>query len=177
MYLTIRTPAQTTGPVLATIRNCFHRLYGDVPFTYGFIDQDLEHLYRTEQRMGSLFTLFSALSILLSCLGLFGLATFATRRRTKEIGVRKVLGAGEAGIVALLAKEFLRLVAGSLLIAFPLAGYAMHRWLESFAYKVSIDGWVFVAAGGAALLIAFVTVSFQTISAAMANPVQSLRSE
>jgi ABC-type antimicrobial peptide transport system permease subunit len=168
---------QATGSVLATIQNCFQRLYGNVPFTYGFIDQDLEHLYSTEQRMGSLFTVFSILSILISCLGLFGLASFTTRRRTKEIGVRKVLGAGEAGIVALLAKEFLRLVALSLVIAFPVAWWAMHRWLEGFAYKIPIGGWVFAAAGGVALLIAFVTVSFQTIRAAMANPVQSLRTE
>jgi ABC-type antimicrobial peptide transport system permease subunit len=177
MYLVVRAPMQATGSVLATIQNCFQRLYGNVPFTYGFIDQDLEHLYSTEQRMGSLFTVFSILSILISCLGLFGLASFTTRRRTKEIGVRKVLGAGEAGIVALLAKEFLRLVALSLVIAFPVAWWAMHRWLEGFAYKIPIGGWVFAAAGGVALLIAFVTVSFQTIRAAMANPVQSLRTE
>ncbi|HEY1214680.1 MAG TPA: FtsX-like permease family protein, partial [Bryobacteraceae bacterium] len=131
----------------------------------------------TEQRMGTLFTLFSVLSILISCLGLFGLATFASQRRTKEIGVRKVLGAGEAGIVVLLAKEFLRLVAVSLVIAFPVSWWAMNRWLEGFAYKASISGWVFAAAGAMALLIAFVAVSYQTIRTAMANPVQSLRSE
>lgn len=177
MYLVVRAPAQAMGPVLAAIQNCFQRLYGNVPFTYGFIDQDLEHLYKTEQRMGSLFTIFSTLSIIISCLGLFGLATFATRRRTKEIGVRKVLGAGEAGIVVLLAKEFLQLVAVSLLIAFPIAWWAMHRWLEGFVYKTEISGWVFATAGAMALLVALLTVSYQTIKTAMANPVQSLRSE
>jgi ABC-type antimicrobial peptide transport system permease subunit len=127
--------------------------------------------------MGKLFNIFSVLSIFISCLGLFGLATFSTQRRTKEIGVRKVLGAGEAGIVALLAKEFLQLVAISLLIAFPVAWYAMNQWLQGFVYKVNISGWVFVMAGLTALLVAFVTVSYQTIRAAMANPVRSLRSE
>jgi ABC-type antimicrobial peptide transport system permease subunit len=127
--------------------------------------------------MGTLFNVFSVVSIVISCLGLFGLATFATQRRRKEIGVRKVLGAGETGIVALLAKEFLQLVAISLLIAFPVAWYAMNQWLRGFVYKVNVSVWVFVGAGVAVLLVAFVTVSYQTIKAAMANPVRSLRSE
>jgi len=173
----VNADAGSTRRVLAAIQSGFARYYGNAPFSYGFVDQDLDRLYRAETRMGSLFTIFAILSILISCLGLFGLATFATQRRTKEIGVRKVLGAGDAGIVALLAKEFLRLVVLSLLIAFPVAGWAMRRWLEGFAYKVSISGWVFAAAGGMALAIAFLTVSYQTIKAALANPVQSLRSE
>ena len=127
--------------------------------------------------MGSLFNAFSVLSIMISCLGLFGLATFATQRRTKEIGVRKVLGAGEAGIVLLLSKEFLRLVAISLLVAFPIAWYTMHQWLQGFVDRITISGWVFAAAGAMALLVAFVTVSYQTVKAAIANPVDSLRSE
>jgi ABC-type antimicrobial peptide transport system permease subunit len=162
---------------LAAIQNGFAKYYGNAPFTYGFIDQDLDRLYQAESKMGSLFRIFSVLAIGISCLGLFGLATFATQRRTKEIGVRKVLGAGEAGIVALLAKEFLRLVALALLIAFPVAWWAMHRWLEGFVYKVNLSVWTFATAGATALLIAFVTVSYQTIKTAMANPVQSLRSE
>lgn len=173
----VRVDGGNTRRVLAAIQSGFARYYGNAPFSFGFVDQDLDRLYQAETRMGSLFTIFAVLSILISCLGLFGLATFATQRRTKEIGVRKVLGAGEAGIVALLAREFLRLVALSLLIAFPVAWWAMHQWLEGFAYKVSISGWVFAAAGAMALAIAFVTVSYQTIRTAMANPVQSLRSE
>lgn len=173
----VRTNNGSTRKVLAAIQSGFARYYGNAPFSYGFVDQDLDRLYRAETRMGSLFTVFALLSILISCLGLFGLATFATQRRTKEIGVRKVLGAGEAGIVALLAREFLALVLMSLLIAFPVAWWAMHQWLEGFAYKVSISGWVFAAAGTMALVIAFLTVSYQTIRTAMANPVQSLRSE
>jgi ABC-type antimicrobial peptide transport system permease subunit len=152
-------------------------VYGNTPFTYGFIDQDLDRLYATENRMGSLLDVFSVLSILISCLGLFGLATFVTQARTKEIGVRKVLGAGEAGIVLLLAREFLRLVVLSLLIAFPIAWYAMHQWLQGYVYRVAISGWVFTATGGLALVVAFLTVSYQTIRAAAANPVKALRGE
>jgi putative ABC transport system permease protein len=162
---------------LATARACFQRVYGNTPFTYGFIDQDLDRLYAAENRMGSLLNVFSVLSIVISCLGLFGLATFAVQTRTKEIGVRKVLGAGEAGIVFLLAREFLRLVAVSLLIAFPIAWWAMQQWLRGFAYKVGVNGWVFVGAGVLTLVIALVTVGYQTIRAAVANPVQALRGE
>jgi len=176
-FLVIRTAAGAIQETLATVQNCFQRVYGNNPFSYGFIDQDLDHLYRSEIRMGSLFNIFSVLSIVISCLGLFGLVTFATQRRKKEIGVRKVLGAGEAGIVVLLAKEFLKLVFVSLLIAYPVSWYAMHQWLQGFVYKTNINGWVFFAAGMMALPIALITLSYQTIKAAMANPVHSLRSE
>ncbi|HTI92470.1 MAG TPA: ABC transporter permease [Puia sp.] len=176
-FLVLRTAPGTMRKTLSTAQNCFQKVYGNTPFSYGFIDQDLDHLYAAETRMGTLFNIFSVLSIVISCLGLFGLATFATQRRRKEIGVRKVFGAGEAGIVALLTKEFLRLVAIALLIAFPVAWYLMNQWLQGFVYKVNISVWVFVMAGVAALLVAFVTVSYQTIKAALANPVRSLRSE
>jgi len=176
-FLIVRTAAGSMQKTIAAVRNCFRRVYGSNPFSYGFVDQDLDHLYLAETRMGSLFNGFSVLSIIISCLGLFGLAAFATQRRTKEIGIRKVLGADKAGIVLLLAKEFLKLVAISLLIAFPVAWYAMNRWLQGFVYRINISGWVFAAAGTAALLIAFLTVSYQTISAAIANPVHSLKSE
>ena len=127
--------------------------------------------------MGKLFNVFSVLSILISCLGLFGLATFATQRRIKEIGIRKVLGAGEAGIVAMLSKEFIKLVAVSLAVAFPVAWWMMNAWLGNFAYRITISAWVFVLTGVSALLIAMATVSFQAIRAAIANPVKSLRTE
>ena len=176
-FLVIRTAPGTMQKTLATAQACFQRVYGNNPFSYGFVDQDLDHLYTAEMRMGLLFNIFSVLSIVISCLGLFGLAAFATQRRTREIGVRKVLGAGEANIVVLLTKEFLQLVAISLLIAFPIAWYAMNQWLQGFVYKINISGWIFVAAGATALLVAFITVSYQTIRAAMANPVNSLRGE
>ena len=176
-FLIVRTSAGAMQKTVASVQSCFQRVYGNNPFSYGFVDQDLDHLYIAETRMGSLFNVFSVLSIVISCLGLFGLAAFATQRRTKEIGIRKVLGAGKAGIVMLLAKEFLKLVAISLLIAFPVAWYAMNQWLQGFVYKISISGWTFAAAGVAALGVAFLTVSYQTMRAAIANPVNSLRSE
>ena len=176
-FLVIRTNPATLQSTLSTVQRCFQRVYGNNPFVYGFVDQDLDHLYTAETRMGKLFNVFSVLSIIISCLGLFGLATFATQRRTKEIGVRKVLGAGEGGIVLLLVKEFLRLVVVSLGVAFPVAWYAMNQWLQGFVYKTTISIWTFVVTGVLALLIAFLTVSFQTIRAAAANPIRSLRTE
>jgi ABC-type antimicrobial peptide transport system permease subunit len=176
-FLVVRTNPATLQSTLSTVQHCFQRVYGNNPFVYGFVDQDLDHLYTAETRMGKLFNVFSVLSIVISCLGLFGLATFATQRRTKEIGVRKVLGAGEGGIVLLLVKEFLRLVVVSLGVAFPVAWYAMNQWLQGFVYKTTISIWTFVATGVLALLIAFLTVSFQTIRAAVANPIKSLRTE
>jgi putative ABC transport system permease protein len=176
-FLVLRSAAGGLKQAMAMAKKCFQRVYGDAPYTYGFIDQDLDRLYSTENRMGSLLNVFSVLSILLSCLGLFGLATFAAQTRTKEIGVRKVLGAGEAGIVFLLVQDFLRLIALSLLLAFPIAWYAMHQWLKEYVYRVEINGWVFAAAGVLALVVAFVTVSYQTIRAALANPAKSLRTE
>jgi len=176
-FLIVRTAGGTMQKTLASVQNCFQRVYGNNPFSYGFVDQDLDRLYIAESRMGTLFNGFSVLSIIISCLGLFGLAAFATQRRTKEIGIRKVLGAGKAGIVVLLAKEFLKLVAISLVIAFPVAWFAMNQWLQGFVYRITMSGWIFAAAGVAALLVAFLTVSYQTIRAAIANPVDSLRSE
>jgi putative ABC transport system permease protein len=176
-FLVVRSPTGGLQQTMWTAKACFQRVYGNTPFTYGFIDQDLDRLYAAENRMGSLLNVFSILSIVISCLGLFGLATFATQTRLKEIGVRKVLGARETGIVFLLAREFLRLVALSLLIAFPIAWYAMHVWLEGYIYKVAISGWVFAGAGALALGVAFVTVSYQTVRAALANPVDALRGD
>ena len=174
-FLVVRSPAGGLQQTIAAAKTCFERVYGNTPFTYGVIDQDLDRLYAAENRMGSLLNVFSVLSIVISCLGLFGLATFATQTRTKEIGVRKVLGARETGIVFLLAREFLRLVALSLLIAFPVAWYVMHVWLEGYIYKVPISPWVFAGAGALALAVAFVMVSYQTVRAALANPVDALR--
>jgi putative ABC transport system permease protein len=176
-YVVMRTTPANIQRVIASLEKSFHNVYGDYPFSYGFVNEDLSKLYITEQRMGSLFNIFSVLSIVISCLGLLGLATFATQRRIKEIGVRKVLGAGEAGIVALLSKDFIKLVAIALIVAFPVAWWVMNKWLDKFAYHINIAWWIFVAAGLGALFIALFTVSFQAIKAAMANPVKSLRTE
>jgi len=176
-YVVMRTTPASIRKVIGTLQKSFHNVYGDYPFSYGFVSDDLSKLYITEQRMEKLFNVFSILSIVISCLGLFGLATFAAQQRIKEIGIRKVLGASEAGIATLLSKDFIQLVLISFVIAFPVAWWAMNKWLQSFAYRINISWWVFAVAGLAALLIALLTVSFQAIKAAIANPVKSLRTE
>jgi hypothetical protein len=176
-YAVIRSAAGQIPETFSAVRHCFREVYGDTPFSYGFVDQDIDHLYVAESRMGSLFNIFSVLSLLISCLGLFGLATFTVRQRKKEIGVRKVLGAAESQIVFLLAKEFLLLVAISLVIAFPVAAYLMHIWLESFVYRTGFGIGTFAGSGLLALGIAFATVCYTTVRAALGNPVNALRSE
>jgi len=176
-YVVMRTTPANIQKVIRTLQKSFKNVYGDYPFTYGFINNDLEKLYVTEVRMEKLFNIFSILSIVISCLGLFGLATFATQQRIKEIGIRKVLGASEAGIMALLSKDFIQLVAISFLIAFPVGWWAMNKWLQSFAYRINISWWLFAAVGLLAMMLAFFTISFQTIRAAMTNPVKNLRTE
>ena len=147
------------------------------PFGYSFLDEEFNKQYSTDERTGKIFLVFSILAILIACLGLFGLVTFAAEQRVKEIGIRKVLGATVTNIVTLLSKDFIFLVILSLVIASPVAGYFMGRWLEDFAYRIHITGWVYILAGVMAILIALCTVSFQAIRAAIANPVNSLRSE
>ena len=176
-FVVMRTTSANFQRVIGSLQKSFHNVYGDYPFSYGFVNEDISKLYRTEQRMGNLFNVFSVLSILISCLGLFGLVTFTTQRRIKEIGIRKVLGAGEVGIVAMLSKDFIKLVALSLVVAFPVAWWFMNEWLDDFAYRIHISGWVFVLAGVCALLVALITISFQAVKAAIANPVKSLRTE
>ncbi|CAL1519839.1 ABC transporter permease [Chitinophaga sp. MM2321] len=176
-YMVIRTTGGNLEHTISELKKVSQQVYPDYPFSYGFINDDLTKLYKAEQQMGRLFNVFSVLSILVSCLGLFGLATFTTQKRIKEIGVRKVLGASEAGIVALLSKDFVKLVLLALVIAFPIAWLVMNKWLEGFAYRISISWWIFIFAGVIAILIAFLTVSYQSVKAAFANPVKSLRSE
>jgi ABC-type antimicrobial peptide transport system permease subunit len=176
-YVVMKTTPANMQRMIASLQKSFHNVYGDYPFSYGFVNADLAKLYVTEQRMEKLFNVFSILSIIISCLGLFGLATFAAQQRIKEIGVRRVLGASEAGIVTLLSKDFIQLVIISFAIAFPVAWWAMNQWLENFAYRIGLSWWTFMAAGLAALLIALITVSFQSVRAAIANPVKSLRTE
>jgi putative ABC transport system permease protein len=148
-----------------------------VPFTYTFMDDDFNKLYQSEKQTGQLFISFAVFAIFIACLGLFGLVTYAAEQRMKEIGIRKVLGAKVGGIVGLLSRDFIKLVLIASLIAFPIAWWGMHQWLQSFAYRIGISWWIFVIAGGTAILIALLTVSVQTIRAAIANPIRSLRSE
>lgn len=162
---------------LASLERTWKALLPAIPFEYQFMDEEFNKLYAGEMRTGRVFSVFSFLSILLGCLGLFGLSTYTTAQRTKEIGIRKVLGASVLSIVALLSKDFLKLVFIAIVIASPLAWWAMDRWLADFAYRIDIEWWVFVLAGTLAVGIALLTVSFQSIKAALMNPVKSLRSE
>jgi ABC-type antimicrobial peptide transport system permease subunit len=141
------------------------------------VDDQFNDMFQSEMLVSKLSRVFATLAIIISCLGLFGLAAYTAERRVKEIGIRKVLGASVAGVTGLLSKDFLKLVLVSVLLAFPLAWWAMHKWLENYAMRVDIQWWVFAAAGTVAILIALFTISFQAIRAAVANPVKSLRSE
>jgi putative ABC transport system permease protein len=149
----------------------------DNPFVYSFLDERFNSMYQAEQRIGRLFGIFAGLAIFISCLGLFGLAAFATHQRTKEIGVRKVLGASISSIVALLLTNFIKLILIAILIASPIAGYVMSQWLHDFAYRIDLSWWIFALAGVLAISIAVFTVSYQTIKAALVNPVKSLKTE
>jgi putative ABC transport system permease protein len=173
----IKTTTNDAPKAIAAAERQFKQYNGEYPFGYAFLDDIFDNMYQSEQREGTLFTDFAAIAIFISCLGLLGLAAYTAQVRTKEIGVRKVLGASVSGIVQLLAKDFVKLVLISILIASPIAWYFMHKWLQDFAYKIPISWWVFALAGTMAIVIAFATISFQAIKAALANPVKSLRSE
>lgn len=175
--VTANVSATNVTATLNAIENKWKTLIPNRPFSYYFLDEFFDKQYRSEERFGKLFLNFAVLAIFISCLGLLGLASYSTIQRTKEIGIRKVLGASTSNIVNLLSKDFLKLVAVSALIAFPIAWFAMHKWLEDFAYRIGVSWWVFLAAGILATLIALFTISFQAIRAAIANPVKSLRTE
>ncbi len=173
----VRIRAGQTAAALALIEKTYRQLEPGGVFAYRFLDQNFAKQYATEQKQSRLLLIFTALAIFIACLGLFGLATFMAAQRTKEIGVRKVLGASVFSVVALLNKDFLRLVLLAIVVATPLAWWAMEQWLSTFAYKITISGWVFAGAGTLAVVIALLTVSLQSIRAALMNPVKSLRSE
>ncbi len=159
------------------IKTVWNRFSPEYPIEYNFLDENFEKMYQSEDKLKSLLWIFTAITIFVACLGLFGLAAYAAERRRKEIGIRKVLGATVQGVVVLLSKDFVKLVLISLVIASPIAWYFMNDWLQDFAYRVTISWWIFVAAGIVAVFIALVTVSFQAIKAALSNPVRNLRTE
>jgi putative ABC transport system permease protein len=175
--LSIKITGNNINSSINTIQEAWLKLQPENPFEYTFLDERFQKLYNSEQQQGSLFTIFSFIAIFIACLGLFGLSAFTITQRVKEIGVRKVLGASIPQIVTELSKDFLKLVLIASVIALPIAWYAMSKWLLDFAFRISIQWWVFLMAGVIAVVIAFVTISFQSIKAAMANPVKSLRSE
>ncbi|MBD1392261.1 FtsX-like permease family protein [Mucilaginibacter glaciei] len=175
--LLVKTNGKNTANTIAAVQTKWHKYYPNTPIEFHFLDQEFEAMYKTEQRTGSILKAFTVVTIFISCLGLFGLAVFSTRQRVKEIGIRKVLGANVMSIVTLISADFLKLVVIAVIISSPLAWYAMGKWLQDFAYRIEINWWVFAVAGGTAILIAFITVSYQSIKAALSNPVKSLRSE
>ena len=173
----IRLQAGNLNENIKNIQTTWKTFAPTIPFRYEFLDQEIAAFYKKEQRMSSVFSLFAVLAIFIACLGLLGLASIVTTQRTKEIGIRKVLGASISNLVALLSKDFLKPVVIALFIAVPLGWYLMNQWLLDFAYRVNIEGWVFVVAAILAIGIAFLTVSLQSMRAASANPIESLRAE
>jgi len=176
MYVSIK-PNRSIGETMTKIEAVMKKDNPAYPMQFRFISDQFNESFLNEMLISKLSRIFAALAIIISCLGLFGLASYTAERRTKEIGIRKVLGASVQGIARLLSYDFIKLVLLSTLIAFPIAWYTMHNWLQGYAYRIEIQGWIFLAAGVTAILIALITISFQAIRAAIANPVNSLRSE
>ncbi len=162
---------------ISQVESLWKRMAPGQPFNYQFMDQDFDMQYRSEQRVGQIFITFAIISIIIGCLGLFGLSAYTAERRTKEIGVRKVLGASVGSIIGLLSRDFIKLVLLAILLGSPIAWYAMNAWLQDFAFHIDISWWMFAGAGALAIVIALLTVSFQSIKAALMNPVRSLKSE
>ena len=175
--LYIRTSANNVQQAIAVAEKQYKKYAGNIPFRYNFLDKSFEAQYKSDQRAGTLFNAFAGIAIFISCLGLFGLATYTAQVKTKEIGIRKVLGASVAGIVKLISKDFLKLVIIAIIIATPISWWAMNKWLQGFEYRVNISWWIFISAGIIATCIALFTISYQAIKAAIANPVKSLRTE
>ncbi|MBC7922754.1 MAG: ABC transporter permease, partial [Ferruginibacter sp.] len=177
-HLTVRfKPGVDLRTALAKVAAVVKTNNPGYPFEYKFVDEEFDRYFRNELLIGKLAAVFALLAVFISCLGLFGLAAYTAERRTKEIGIRKVLGASALNLAGLLSKDFIRLVAIACLVAFPVAWWAMGKWLEDYTYRTPLHWWLFGLAGGAALLIALLTVSFQAIKAALTNPVKSLRTE
>jgi putative ABC transport system permease protein len=175
--VSVKINGGNTKAALAFIKSTWDRVNPDNPFEYQFLDDHFNEVYKADNQVSQIVGILAVLTIIISCLGLFGLASYSAEKRVKEIGVRKVLGASVQNIVLLLANNFIKLVLVANIIAWPIAWYAINKWLQGFAYRIDIQWWVFALAGAGAILIAFLTVSFQSIKAAIANPVKSLRSE
>jgi putative ABC transport system permease protein len=173
----VRTSGKDAPKAISAAEKAYKTYNPVLPYSYNFLEAEYDSLYKSDERSGTLFSIFAGIAIFISCLGLLGLATYTAQVKVKEIGIRKVLGASVANITAMLSADFLKLVLLSMIIASPLAWYAMTKWLQDYAYRVPINWWVFALAGMTAIVVAFVTISFQAIKAALANPVKSLRSE
>ncbi len=176
-YLAIKYSSQNIADVISKIKKVWDSIIPNAPFDYSFLDEDYYRLYKSEQQTQKITLLFSFLAILISALGMYGLASFTAERRTKEIGIRKVLGASISNVVMLLSKEFTKWVILANVFAWPLAYFVMHKWLQNFAYRVRIEPWTFLLSAAIALIAAILTVSYQSIKSGVANPVESLRYE
>jgi putative ABC transport system permease protein len=175
--ISIKISGRNVPETIGFIQSRFKEIFPEKIFAYRFLDEDFQQMYLEEQKAGKVIFYLAALAIAIACMGLFGLASFATKQRTKEIGIRKVVGASVSTVVLLLTKEFVKLMALANLLAWPVAYFSMQKWLQNFPYRVGIQWWVFMAAGTAALLAALATVSYQSAKAALANPADSLRHE
>jgi len=175
--LFIQSAAAKMKQALAKAEATWKKFFPRIPFEYKFMDAEFEKMYRTDTKTAELISIFAGIAIFISCLGLFGLISFVAEQRTKEIGIRKILGATITNITTLLSKDFVKLVIIAIIIASPIAWWAANKWLQTFAYRINISWWMFIEAGAAAIFIALITVSFQAIKAALANPVNSLRTE
>jgi putative ABC transport system permease protein len=176
-WMVLKTETNNYGQLLAQLEQNWKSTIANVPFTYVFMDKEVEKMYEEEKRLGRISGLFTVIAILISCLGLFGLVSYVAEQKKKEIGIRKVLGASINSVVKLLTKDFVKLVGIAFIIATPVAYFLMQRWLEDFTYRIDIQWWVFVIAGCFALIITLLTVGLQSLKSAVANPVKSLRTE
>ena len=162
---------------MQSVKKIWEQTFPDYVYEYKFLDEKIESFYKQESQLSQLYKIFAVIAIFLSCLGLYGLVSFMAVQRVKEVGIRKVLGASVSSVIYLFSKEFIILVTIGFLIASPIAWYFMDKWLQDYVYRVNISWWIFLVAGISAVIIALITVSFQAIKAAIANPVKSLRSE
>jgi putative ABC transport system permease protein len=172
-----RVKPENSQAVVSAISSKWKSLSTGTPFNYHFLDESFNNMYRAEQQVGRVAIAFAVLAVIIACLGLFGLATYIAEQRTKEIGVRKVLGATVQNIVMMLSRDFLMLIIIASLIAFPIAWWAMYKWLQDFEYRIGVGWWIFILSGFIAILVALFTISFQAVRAAVSNPVKSLRTE
>ena len=176
-YISVRVKPGDFSGLIKDFEAKWKKIAPDVPFQYSFLKQNFEDLYQSEQKMSQIFSLFTSIAIVIACLGLLGLAAYTAEQRTKEIGIRKAMGASVQNVVTMLNLEFIKLVGIAVVIASPIAWYLMQKWLGDFVYKTEIGVWPFVIAAILAILIAILTVGFQSLKAALANPVNSLRNE
>jgi hypothetical protein len=176
-YLCLRIRPDGIAETIGIVQRAWNKILPGIPFSYQFLEEDFARIYRSEEQTGALLKIFTAMAIMVACLGLFGVVSFMAEQRTKEIGIRKILGARISALLILMVKEFVRLILIANLIAWPFAYFFMKKWLKNFAYKTSFDIWIFVSSGLLALVVALLTVSYRSIRAATANPVDSLRYE